>query len=106
MSHYDLSSPSAAERYFNASIFGQLYTLMAQSLGRPPQRARAAGASGRKTLAAAEMPRRIGILDRLDQWFWRQEQKDRDAYLAGSADVFELERRIEAMERGAISRYY
>ena len=33
MRHYDLS-PSAAELYFNHSIFGQLYALAADALGR------------------------------------------------------------------------
>ena len=45
------------------------------------------------------------MLERLDAWFWRQEQKDREAYLAGSADVFDLERRIDAIERGVVTRH-
>ena len=57
-----------------------------------------------------DRPRRAadrgGMLDRLDRWFWRQEQKAREAYLAHSQDVFDLERRMTALERGTISRYY
>jgi hypothetical protein len=104
MNHYDLT-PNAAERYFNASIFGQLYTLMAEALGRRPRPARPADArSGAATVAPTA--RGPGLLDRLDRWFWQQEQKARDDYLATSADVFELERRIKALERGSITRYY
>jgi hypothetical protein len=47
-----------------------------------------------------------GILDRLERWFRAQEQKARDDYLATSADIFELERRIEGLDRGTIVRYY
>ena len=46
------------------------------------------------------------LLERLDTWFWRQAQKDREAYLARSADVFDLERRIKALERETPVRYY
>jgi hypothetical protein len=104
MNHYDLT-PNAAERYFNASIFGQLYTLMAGALGPLPTRVRPA-ATRPCAATAAPTARAPGLLDRLDRRFWQQEQKARDDYLATSADVFELERRIEALDRGVISRYY
>jgi len=91
-----ISSPGAAELYFNQSIFGQLYALLAETLGRSDAgRARAAD----KADADAGT-----LLDRLDAWFWRQRQRDHEAYLAGSRDVFELERRMEALERGAYPR--
>lgn len=41
------------------------------------------------------------LFERLDSWFWRKRQSAREAYLARSADVFEVERRIRALERGA-----
>jgi len=41
------------------------------------------------------------VFDRLDQWMWRQHTRDVEAYLAGSEDVFEVERRLKALERGA-----
>jgi hypothetical protein len=41
-----------------------------------------------------------GWLDRFDTWLWRQELRSFDAYLAQSADVFDLERRQRALERG------
>jgi hypothetical protein len=35
----------------------------------------------------------------LANWFHRQEVKEREAYLAKSADIFDLERRIRYLER-------
>ena len=42
---------------------------------------------------------RLHALDRLDRWFWRQRQKDRDAYLAGATDIADVERRLRDLER-------
>jgi hypothetical protein len=52
--------------------------------------------------AARAMPARImqGWLDRLDIWFWTQEMKHRDAFLARSIDIFDLEQRMRCLERG------
>jgi hypothetical protein len=47
-----------------------------------------------------------GLLERLDRWFWRQQVRDREAYLAGAQDIFELEERIRRLERSVGSRYY
>jgi hypothetical protein len=41
-----------------------------------------------------------GLLDRLDTWFWKQEMKRREAFLAQSTDLFDLERRMRWLERG------
>jgi hypothetical protein len=46
------------------------------------------------------------LLDRLDAWFWRQRQRANEAYLAQAQDVFDLEARMRAIERGAGGRYY
>lgn len=114
MRTHEISSPNAAELYFNSSIYGQLYTLFAETLGRS-QRSRAAARRPQATplerqpvreVAAVETAPRSGFLDRLDAWFWRQAQKEQEAYLAKSRDVFDLERRIRALERGEITRYY
>jgi Protein of unknown function (DUF3563) len=35
----------------------------------------------------------------LEQWLYRQRMKDRDAWLAQSQDVFELERRVRELDR-------
>ena len=97
MSHYH-PTPNAAERYFDGSIFGQMYTLIADILGRPAGAPSAATARPEREHAAPTKPVRK-LVERVDRWFWRQEQKARDDYLAASADVFELERRIEALYR-------
>jgi hypothetical protein len=46
------------------------------------------------------------LLERLDAWFWRQRQSAHETYLAQAQDVFELERRMRALERSVGSRYY
>lgn len=43
--------------------------------------------------------RRRGWLERLDSWFARRQQRERDAYLAQSCDIFDLEYRIRQLER-------
>jgi len=40
------------------------------------------------------------VLDRLDAWFWKQEMKQREAFLARSVDIFDLEQRMRCLERG------
>ena len=99
------TTPDAAMRYFDASIPGQLFLLMAAALAPAPRPVRRSDAEERLP-TRPDAPRGDGILDRLDRWFWRQEQKARDAYLAQSHDIFDLERRMAALERGTISRYY
>jgi hypothetical protein len=39
------------------------------------------------------------MLERFDRWAARRQQRDREAYLEGSRDIFELERRIRELER-------
>ena len=38
-------------------------------------------------------------LDALDSWSYRQRVKEREAYLAQAQDVFDVERRMRALER-------
>ena len=127
MRTYEISSPNAAQEYFNNSILGHVCMLLAETLGslrrpnsgagRPaaPEQARMqaqlaqAGAGPSAAPERARMQAQLpqaGWLDRLDRWFWRQEQKEREAYLAKARDVFDLERRLEALDRQGISRYY
>jgi len=104
MTTYEISSPAAAELYFNQSFVGDMATFVStvvDKLGsgrsnRPPRR------SG----ATREEARRQSLLDRLDRWFWRQQQKAHESYLAGAQDVFDLERRIDAIDRGVVRPYY
>jgi hypothetical protein len=50
-------------------------------------------------------PRKLGWLERLDRWFWAQQQRDIEAYLARSADIHDLEQRMRNLERGGWQRY-
>ena len=49
--------------------------------------------------------RKPGFFERLDRWLCGQEMKDREAWLAESQDIFELEERMRRLERLG-SRYY
>jgi hypothetical protein len=40
-----------------------------------------------------------GLFDRMDQWFWEQQQRSMEARLAKAHDRFELERMIRDMDR-------
>ena len=54
--------------------------------------------------ARSTKTRSAGIFERIDRWFWRQQMRDREAYLAGAQDIFELERRSRSLERSVGSR--
>jgi hypothetical protein len=41
----------------------------------------------------------VGWFERFDRWAARQRQRERERYLARSADIFELEARIRELER-------
>ncbi|HEV2220011.1 MAG TPA: DUF3563 family protein [Casimicrobiaceae bacterium] len=122
-------SPKAAELYFKESIIGKFSTVIAEALagsasaaevarraqiGRraPPAdafvpTATPAAASATPAAASATPPAlRMSLLDRLDAWHFRQAQREREAYLARSTDVFDLERRIRAIERGTTGHGY
>jgi len=49
-----------------------------------------------KRLNPIAEPRRF--LAAVDNWFYRQQLQKREAYLAESADIFDLERRIRHLE--------
>jgi hypothetical protein len=50
--------------------------------------------------AVGKASRRRSWLDRLDNWFWKQDTKRREAYLAQSADIFDLEQRMRQLDNG------
>jgi hypothetical protein len=56
--------------------------------------------------ASGAAGRQQGWLLRLEYWFAQQRWRDRDAYLARSKDVFELEARIRDLGRQSPTRYY
>ena len=49
---------------------------------------------------APALARSQDVFDRLDQWMWRQHTREVESYLAKSEDIFDLERRMKALERG------
>jgi hypothetical protein len=102
MRTYEISSPGAAELYFNNSFVGDVASFVGAALARFGRTT--ARRPAPRTSARPERQRR-GLLDRLDAWFWRQQQKAQEDYLAGARDVYELERRIDALDRGS-ARYY
>ena len=55
--------------------------------------------------SASPAGRKIGFLERLDRWFWAQQQRDIEAYLAQSADIHDLEQRMRNLERASWDRY-
>ena len=118
MSKSQAWSPKAAELYFKESIIGQLSAVVAEALARRSTAAedarKAAVVAGRRSstaapkagAAAVRVQPRKSLLDRLDAWHFRQAQREREAYLARSKDVFDLERRMRAIDRGTMGRYY
>jgi len=48
---------------------------------------------------AADPTRRRGVWERFDRWLADARQRERERYLAGARDVFELETRIRRLER-------
>ncbi|MGA8033212.1 MAG: DUF3563 family protein [Casimicrobiaceae bacterium] len=113
MSKSQTWSPKAAELYFKESIIGQLSAVVAEALARRSTAAedarKAAARAPRKSsteAAAAPVEARKSLLERLDAWQFRQAQREREAYLARSKDVFDLERRMRSIDRGTMGRYY
>jgi hypothetical protein len=77
------------------SLFSEaLANAMAPFAGTRPRRF----APQQAAAVPARQPR-LGLLDRLDGWFTRQEQQQREAYLAQAQDIYDLERRILHLER-------
>jgi hypothetical protein len=85
--------------------FGSLVRAMAEGMAPAP--------AGRQLELSLEAPtkrstpqrahtsrREPRLLERLDQWFWRQRQREREAYLAQATDIQDLEMRMKALDRG------
>lgn len=54
----------------------------------------------------AYMQRADALSAALDRWLWKQRMRETEAWLAQSKDVFELEARIRALERGPCSHIF
>jgi hypothetical protein len=59
---------------------------------------------GRSPASAPTVP--PGLLDRLEDWLARGRQRQLDRYLAQSSDVFDLERRLQALAREPQSQWF
>jgi hypothetical protein len=55
---------------------------------------------------ARQPARQRGILERLDHWLWTLQQRNIERYLAQASDVFDLEARMNALERRTPHPYY
>lgn len=84
-------TPERAEAYFNGSLIGQVSGYLTDAIDEM------VGSRHQHRQAVVARP---GLLDRLEARLWRQEQRRREAWLAQSADVFELERRMRLLDRG------
>lgn len=103
---------------YHSSPFTHLCFLVSEALRGPrharlPQRPQTGveadlAAAKARAAAATARPRPAVVLtwlDRLDQWAWRQTQRQREAYLAESTDLVDLERRMRTLERNVGRRY-
>lgn len=76
--------------------------------------AHALGATSRNPVAGHAAPAAAGarpapsrsFTEHLDQWLWNGRQREFERSLASVQDVFELEARLQARERGMLRRYY
>ena len=66
---------------------------------------RALGFEAQRRDTRAPNPRSVGFFERLDGWFWQQAQREQEAYLARSRDIYDLEQRIRRLERCSGSRF-
>ena len=84
---------------YDNSVAGILARLTHGILHDANKRAQEDGAAPASAFAnTVSKPR--GWLDRLDTWCWKQEMKSREAFLAKSTDIFDLEQRMRRLERG------
>jgi hypothetical protein len=87
---------------YHSSPFTHLCFLVSEALGGPRHERAARPASP----ATGGTARGASWLDRLDQWAWRQTQKDSEVYLAESTDLADVERRLRALDRVGLRRWY
>lgn len=110
MSSVQTWTPDRAEAYFSGSLIGQVSTWLVDAIselsgrrrtnaGRPARRGDDRHADRAAERRAEKQPRQ-GFFARLEAKLWRAEQERREEWLAQSTDVFDLERRIQRLDRG------
>jgi len=78
-------------------VFCGAFAVMADALSQTafaPVRRQTFGAA----VVAQPKASRVGLWERLDRWAWKQVQKEREAYLARSQNLAELEERIRRLD--------
>lgn len=90
--------------FYDLGVFALLATALAIKPLGPDALERGYLAADAK--ATDHTPPRRSFLDRLDQWFWRREQRALEAHLGKAKDVYDLEARIRDLERGVLYRYW
>jgi hypothetical protein len=85
-----------------------IFPLLAKALTIPARQADAFEHRGVLAAPGSQTTpvRRRGFLERLERWFWAQQQRDLETYLARATDVYDLEARIHAIERNKSIPYY
>jgi hypothetical protein len=85
-----------------------IFPLIAKALMSPSPHAEPLERRDALAIPAREKPPepRRGLLERLEHWFWAQQQRDLEAYLAKSTDVYDFEVRIRAIDRNRSYPYY
>ena len=81
-----------------------IFALLARAFAPPLARTeRSTGSDSVETEPATPRP---GLLDRLDTWCWRMEQRALERHLAKAQDINDLEARMRDLERGNTFRCY
>ena len=85
-----------------------VFALLATALALKPlgQDALERGYLAEGPKATDATPPRRGLLERIDRWFWKRNQRALEAHLGKAKDVYDLEARIRDLERGVLLRYY
>ena len=85
-----------------------VFALMAKALAVQPvgQEAFDRRAPTPDATAKPDTPPRRGLLERIEHWFWKREQRALEAHLSEAKDIYDLEARIRDLERGVLYRYY
>lgn len=91
-----ISTPAAAEPGFIALCIQLAQATFSDVMPTAPDPKAPAASSRTNGCSPTSRP---SLTRRLNDWFYRQQVDQREAYLAQSTDIFDLERRIRHLER-------